>query len=387
MSKTVAVYGASGFTGRQVAEGLLDRGCRVVLGGRNASKLQAVADQLGRDVLVRAASLDDTPRLQAFCSGADAVINCAAPFAASAEPISKAAIASRTHYLDLCAEQVVLRWLFEEADRDARGAGVALVPSCAFDAGLTDLLIGLAAADLDQIEEVAIAYSVTDWRPTWGTTRSRLASMRKEWLSYEDGGLRAHRGWPKTTWFDFPDPVGRKRVMAYPTPDSLTVPRHTSARRVGSYMRTSALAPRPLEPFLPLLATAAGRLLRTPLRPLVEAVFSRTWRTYAPGKAQDKTAFVIAVRITARSGERTATVRGRHLYEITAPLMVEAATRLVRNGPPRAGTLAPAQAFEPSKLLDALAPYGVTYEIQDAPAPSSTRRSDLQRASGNARAS
>ncbi|MEA2441341.1 MAG: hypothetical protein QOH76_2765, partial [Thermoleophilaceae bacterium] len=39
MSKTVAVYGASGFTGRQVAKGLLDRGCRVVLGGRNASKL------------------------------------------------------------------------------------------------------------------------------------------------------------------------------------------------------------------------------------------------------------------------------------------------------------------------------------------------------------
>jgi short subunit dehydrogenase-like uncharacterized protein len=332
-----------------------------------------VAAELDGDVLVRAASLDDTPRLQAFCAGADAVINCAAPFAVSAEPISKAAIATPAHYLDLCAEQVVLRWFFEEADRAARGAGVALVPSCAFDAGLTDLLIGLAAADLDQIEEVAIAYSVTDWRPTWGTTRSRLASMRKEWLSYEDDGLRARRGWPKTTWFDFPEPVGRKRVMVYPTPDSLTVPRHTSAHRVGSYMRTSSLAPRALEPFLPLLATAGGRLLRTPLRPLVEAIFSRTWRTYAPGKAQDKTAFVIAVRITAQAAARNATVRGRHLYEITAPLMVEAATRLMTNGPPRAGTLAPAQAFEPAELLDALAAYGVTYEIADAPGPRGKR--------------
>lgn len=363
MATTIAVYGATGFTGGRVAKGLLERGHQVVLGGRNPDKLKALAHELGDRATVRLAALDDATTLADLCEGADAVINCAAPAAASAEPVSAAAIAAGAHYLDTCAEQVVLRRLFEETDRPARDAGVAVVPSCAFDAGLSDLLIAHAAIGLGAIKEVTIAYGVTGWRPSRGTTRSRLASMRREWLSYEDGELRSRRGWPATEHFEFPAPLGRQRVMVYPTPDAVTVPRHTEATRVKAYMTTVSLSPKLLGPVLPVLATVAGRLLRTPLRRLVEAAFSAVWRTYGEDKMEDRTSFVIAVRIAGEGGTRNATVRGRGLYTITAPLMVEAATRLLADGAPRSGALAPAEAFEPKQMLDGLAAHGLEYEV------------------------
>ena len=359
---TVAVYGANGYTGRQVAKGLLERGHEVVLGGRSGEKLEVLRRELGGGARIHAAALDERATLVGLCAGADAVVNCAAPAAVSAGPLSSAAIVAGTHYLDTCAEQVVLRRLFEDADGPAREAGVALVLSCAFDAGLSDLLIAHAAVT-GEIDEVVIAYAVTGWRPSWGTAQSRFASMRHNWLIHEDGELRERRGWRGTEKFDFPAPIGRQRVMAYPTPDSVTVPRHTGARSVRAYMATASLSPRPLGPLLPSLATMAGRLMRTPLRPVVEGTFSTVWRTYGKDKMRDHTKFVVSIRMNGEHGERRATMRGRGIYDTTAPLMVEAVSRLMTDGPPRAGALAPAEAFEPKQILDALAGHGFEYDV------------------------
>ncbi len=60
----IAVYGATGYTGRLVALQLRDRGLDAVLCGRNGAKLRRLVDEIGVDWPVRAAAIDDAPALR-----------------------------------------------------------------------------------------------------------------------------------------------------------------------------------------------------------------------------------------------------------------------------------------------------------------------------------
>ena len=364
MPATIAVYGATGYTGRQVAREFLSRGAEVLLSGRSRPKLEALADELGGQVKLRPAALDDGHSLRALAAESDAVVNCAGPFFETAEPVGSAAIAARTHYVDVSAEQHGATWAFGAGDREARKAGVAVLPSAAFDSVPADLLAALAVGDGAAPEEIVVAYRITNWRPNVATLAARLEGMRREWFDW-DGELRAHRRWPETTWFDFPEPVGRRRVGIYPTPDVFTIPRHTGARRVRTYLTTSTLTQEPAGRFLPVVANTAARLMRTRARPLVERMFAASWK-WEREKEQDPTKFDVVVKGSGPDGERRASLRGRGIYDLTAPIVADATLRLLADGPPHPGALAPAELLEPRSFLDALAPHGLSYELPAA---------------------
>lgn len=63
----IAVYGATGYTGKLIAAELAASKADFVLAGRNAEKLDALASDLGGEVATRAVSLDD-PEGCARCS-------------------------------------------------------------------------------------------------------------------------------------------------------------------------------------------------------------------------------------------------------------------------------------------------------------------------------
>ena len=55
----IALYGATGYTGRLVAAELAATKADFVLSGRNRGKLESLAEELDGNVAVRAAALDD----------------------------------------------------------------------------------------------------------------------------------------------------------------------------------------------------------------------------------------------------------------------------------------------------------------------------------------
>ena len=61
-SSRLLVYGATGYTGKLVAAEAAERGIDIVLGGRDAEKLKAVAKPLGFET--RSVALHDGPRLR-----------------------------------------------------------------------------------------------------------------------------------------------------------------------------------------------------------------------------------------------------------------------------------------------------------------------------------
>src|SRR3954466_2361309 len=155
----IAVYGATGFTGRLVAAELRRRGARMVLAGRSPAKLEILAGEIGDGAETRAVPLDDAAGLRKLLEPCAAVIACAGPFQLHGEPVLAAAVDAGTHYLDTTGEQPFMRLVFERYGEAAQQRGVALVTATGFDYVPGDMIASLVAGD-DPVEEIALAYWV-----------------------------------------------------------------------------------------------------------------------------------------------------------------------------------------------------------------------------------
>ena len=149
----VAVFGATGHTGRFVVAELLRRGIVPIAIARDLAALTAANfpghearghETQGREILRRKASIDDMESLDHALDGAQAVINCAGPFLETADAVAAAALRAGIHYLDVTAEQPSVRATLDKYDIPAREAGIAVVPAMGFYGGFADLLVTAA---------------------------------------------------------------------------------------------------------------------------------------------------------------------------------------------------------------------------------------------------
>ena len=359
----IAVYGATGYTGRLVAGELRRRGAELVLAGRNRAKLEILAEDLGGQPSIQAASLDNPQGLVELLEPCAAVIACAGPFALHGEPVLAAAIEARTHYLDTTGEQTFMRKVFDEYGPAAERAGVALVTSMGFDYAPGDMIAALVAEGLGPLDEIVLAYSVHGFGPTRGTALSALGVMAGGDVEWRDGELvPGSRGAGGGSW-DFPAPEGRTRMLRYPAGEHITVPRHVRTQRVRTLIAASTLLPLPLVPRVAGLVMAPAQLaMRTPLRRAVAALLPRL--PEGPSEeSRRKARFLIDCEARKGPSVRRGTVTGSNPYGLTARATVEGAFRCASPDYDRKGALAPSQAFDPREFLDALADFGVEYDI------------------------
>lgn len=364
MSGPIAVYGATGYTGRLVVRELARRGLDLVLSGRSEDRLRALARELEVDAPIRAAAADDVPALRRVLEDCAALVNCAGPFSQLGEPVVRAAIESATHYVDTTGEQAFIQRIFETQDRAARSAGVAVVPSMGFDYLPGDLLCGLVARDREPLADLTIAYAVSGFSATRGTMRSALEVMRGGDLVYRGGDWRPAGLAPLRATFPFPDPVGRVPVTRYPSGEVVTVPRHVRTRQVTSLIGTSAFAPHPaLAPVVPLAMPGVSLALRTPLRGALSAAIGRL--PEGPSEEQRRRAsFTLVAVARGEDGSRTrGVVRGSDPYGLTAAIAVHGASLMAGAGYDRAGVLPPSSAYEAVPFLNYLGDHGVSYEV------------------------
>jgi short subunit dehydrogenase-like uncharacterized protein len=357
----IAVYGATGFTGRLVAAELRRRGAEMVLSGRNAAKLEILAEEIGTGVETRAATLDDPASLRDLLEPCAAVISCAGPFGLHGEPVLAAAVETATHYLDTTGEQPFMRTVFERYGERAERAGVALITAMGFDYVPGDMIASLVAGS-GPVDEVALAYWVKGFGPTRGTALSALGMMAGgdvEWrdAALVEGSQRVARG----TW-DFREPIGHQRMVRYPAGEHITVPKHVRAKRVTTVLSASTAMPIPLPgPAAPLVMAPFQLVLRTPVRRALEALVPRL--PEGPSEqGRRKSRFVIECEARSSDGRARGRVSGSDPYGLTARTTVEGALRCASPGYDRLGALAPSQAFDPADFLDSLGSAGVEYE-------------------------
>jgi short subunit dehydrogenase-like uncharacterized protein len=372
-SGPVAVYGATGYTGRLVASELERRGADFVLAGRNAGKLDALAARLGEDVPTAAVALEDGPGLRELLEPCAAVIACAGPFTAHGEPVLAAATDTGTHYVDTAGEQPFIELAFDAYGRRAESAGAIVVSAMGFDYAPGDMIAALTAAGIEKPDEVVVAYSVRRFEMSRGTMRSGLRIMGSGDVEYRDGAWRPASGSVDRGTFDFPPPVGPQRVIRYPSGEPITVPRHVPTRNVSSLFSAESVLPSShLVRAAPVLMPAIQLAMRTPLRRAGELVIDRL--PEGPDEEARRAArFMIVCEVRKGTTRRRGVVRGSDVYGLTAFTTAHGALLAASPGYERGGALAPSQAFDPGDFLTALAEYGVDHEVDPLPEPVQAR--------------
>ena len=368
-SGPIAVYGATGFTGKLVSEELRRREADFVIAGRNPDKLEALSKQLG-GVPTVAASVDDAAELRALLEPCAAVIACAGPFTLHGEPVLAAAAETGTHYLDTTGEQTFMKLVFDRYGERAAKSGAVLVTGMGFDYAPGDLIASLTAEGMGPLDEIAVAYFVRGFGPTRGTALSGLQVFRGGDLVWRDGRWQpAPRGVDGGRWH-FPEPVGDQRTLRYPAGEQITLPKHIETANVRTLLSGMALPPPPLASLaIPMMGLAA----RTPLKHVADAVIGRM--PEGPSEEnRSKTRFTISCEAKAGSRSRRGTVTGRDPYGLTALTTVRGALLAADPSFDRSGALAPAQAFNPQAFLDALADFGVNFDIEPLPEAAAAAR-------------
>jgi short subunit dehydrogenase-like uncharacterized protein len=136
----VIVYGASGYTGRLVAEHLAKRygvggAVKWAMAGRNAKKLAEVRDEIGapKDTPLVIADAADPASLEAMVRRAKAVITTVGPYQLYGDALIAACAAAGTDYLDLTGEPNWMARTIPAHHETAKRTGARLVHSAGFD--------------------------------------------------------------------------------------------------------------------------------------------------------------------------------------------------------------------------------------------------------------
>jgi short subunit dehydrogenase-like uncharacterized protein len=141
----IVVWGATGFTGRLVAEYLAKRvdpdGPRWALAGRDPARLESVHEEIGAGshVPILTADAGDAASMAELANNAEVVLTTVGPYQLYGEPLLRACVEAGTDYTDLCGEPVWMRQMIDRYHEAAKASGARIAFSSGFDSIPFDL--------------------------------------------------------------------------------------------------------------------------------------------------------------------------------------------------------------------------------------------------------
>ena len=191
----IVVFGATGYTGRLIAERLVAQGVRPVLAGRSQSRLDELADPLGGLETVRADVMRKNSVFDLVGPG-DVLVSTVGPFVKWGEPALRAAVAAGCIYLDSTGEPPFIRRVFEEFGPPAAKSGARLLTAMGYDFAPGALAGALALEEAPEAVRVDVGYYALGGGPTSlssGTRESLVGVTLDDGHAFRDGRVRTVR--------------------------------------------------------------------------------------------------------------------------------------------------------------------------------------------------
>lgn len=193
--RPVVIYGASGSTGRLVAEYLREYSIPFVAAGRNKARIQEVMDKVpGIETAdYEIAEVDGSVEsLTALFEGRSVVCNVVGPFLRYAWPVVQAALNAGCHYIDTAGEQTHMLRVLDEAGPKFAEAGLVASTAMSVQYAIHDIAarICLETPGVDTLELGSFANAI----PTVGSTQSIFDVIRADAHYIEDGQLKKYDG-------------------------------------------------------------------------------------------------------------------------------------------------------------------------------------------------
>lgn len=334
------IYGATGYTGKLIAQEAVKQGQRPVLAGRSARKLQPIAEELGLKWV--AVELTDKTALEAALAGVELVLNAAGPFGPISQPLVQACIDKGVNYLDI-ANELSSYQLMLSFDREAQERGIALISGVGFGTTATNFLAKQAVQllpDANQMEVGIAPYNYTT-EPATGVEKTALEVIAGGGKVYKEGKLVSIPLGHDRKFLTLPDGTTRS-MLSSPLGDLIAAQLLTGVPNVTSYLELS-------------LSDTSRRLM-----PLIQTLLKIRWlRRFLQKQIDQKAAKSVGVVKPFEQKQSYAWVKvsnsqGKELelwletgegYEYTARSSLKAVERVFEMRPK--GALTPAQAFEP----------------------------------------
>ena len=181
----IIIFGASGFTGRLVAEYMhathSPRGVKWAMAGRDLKKLAAVRHEMGlpAGIPLVAADTSDAASLRAMAERTKVVCTTVGPYTYYGEPLVAACVEAGTDYVDLCGEVLWMRQMIEKYESRAKETGARIVFSCGFD-----------SIPFDQ----GVAFAEEEFKAKFGKSASRVKGRVRAMKGTFSGGTAASLG-------------------------------------------------------------------------------------------------------------------------------------------------------------------------------------------------
>ncbi|MGA7689462.1 MAG: saccharopine dehydrogenase NADP-binding domain-containing protein [Jiangellales bacterium] len=184
----IVLYGATGFTGRLVAEYLAGAdidGVSIGLAGRSPDKVRAVRDGLGpvaAEWPLIVADASDADSLAEMAERTSVVISAVGPYAQYGLPLVQACASTGTHYVDLTGEVLFMNDSIASYDAMAAASGARIVHSCGFDSipsdlGVFDLAQRVAEDGAGELTDTTLVVTKMRGGLSGGTLASGMAEM------------------------------------------------------------------------------------------------------------------------------------------------------------------------------------------------------------------
>jgi short subunit dehydrogenase-like uncharacterized protein len=373
---SVLVYGATGFTGSLIARALRALSLDLVLAGRDATRLEALAAELAASgdgaLSVRPAPAHDTTLLDQAMAGVRMVVGCAGPFGRVGEPLVAAAVRAGVPYLDIASEQEFLRLIYERFESPARKRGVLVLPGMGLEIAIGDFAAHLTARaaagtaigaapgpdELPRVDEVAVARALNRFPPTAGTrlaATDALSSPSWVWIGerWDPIPPLAER-----RVVNFGTIMGERSTLSFPGGEVISVPRHVHAGRVQTYL--SVLDAGPVSDF----ATRLARLVSPAVPALFRSAIGAQLRAQVGTELSRPSAtdrrfasFAVACEARLRFEDARMVLWGADPYGATTHVMAWAVETLLARMEQSAlpiGVRTPSEIFAPADALDTL---------------------------------
>lgn len=360
-TSTVAVYGATGFTGRLVCRQFASAGIAVAMSGRDRDKLAALHAELPGSA-VRVAAIDDPAALTSAFAGMRVVVNCAGPAHITGERVLIAALSAGAHYLDVTSDQAYMHDMYVRHESTARRSERVCLPGAGLECVVGDLAAASAAeaisgssgaavlrtiaperlAERQPFDDVAVSYIFDDLVLSPSSQRAVFDALHARGLMWRRDRWEATGPAAQRRRIDAGDVMGGEReVLSFPGGDVITIPRHIASQSVQTFVSTSR---RPA-------ATTALRLLARAI-PVVPKRISDVLAPYVPEREDyARTHFAVVARAQRGSSTAQVTVRGADMYRVSAAVTVWIARQLLGRTTGPVGMRAASEVFHPQPAL------------------------------------
>lgn len=360
-SRPVVLYGASGFSGRLIAEFLREYKVPFVAAGRDKARIADVLDHVpgistaDYEIVQVEHSVDALAKL---LDGARVVCNATGPCFRYGATLVEAALQAGCHYLDTGGETPwVRRCKHEWGDRFAE-RGLLLAPATAYMSATAEIAARIAIENAPGIDSLEIL-SMFKGNPSYGSTQTVYGQLVFESIYLEDN---EYREWPPLTvlevtfpgsitthqalpWGGFPHPVWFKddpQIANVRSFGGILDPAVMAGVIAGERDYQEKLKPLPLEEQEKILSDlAAAAQSATPPR---------------ENRRENRTVDVVVGRGNLETAH--VVVHGAGAYLQTGLIQAFAAHHLVYQPPHKVGFASPGEAFGHRRLLAALEAYG-----------------------------